>query len=348
VRPVRRWAGAAAALAALVAVTALVAGVPGAGAAGAAFTDGHADYAARLIDGALRSQFKDGAVAPPAWREPADVVVVVGDNARQTVPASGAPAGVGRPGESVWVIPQVQKAGVPWLGWNTEELSAATVDGPVRWSLDAVEGPGNVVVFQTGAFGRADVLFDAADGLPDARDVPLGVHAHGNWAFTRAGEYALTFTMSARGAGGGAALSDTRTLRFVVGSRAAASPGPAPVATTPATSTTPGAAAPAPSPGGTRAAAPVLSLPRAPRVRGRVLTLRLRLSARSRLAAELRRGGRRSAAAIKARTLPAGVRTVRIRLNRAPRRGRHTLRLRATATATGATATRSFTLRVPR
>ena len=81
----------------------------------------------------------------------------------------------------------------------------------MTWRLDAVDGPGDVTVFQTGAFGDPDILFRSSDGLPDTRSIPLGTHAHGNWAFGRPGAYRLTFTMSAR-LRSGETVRDTQTL----------------------------------------------------------------------------------------------------------------------------------------
>ncbi|MDA0185797.1 TIGR03773 family transporter-associated surface protein, partial [Solirubrobacter phytolaccae] len=186
-------------------------------------TEGHVDYAARLVDGRLRSLIKDGTrTGAPVWREPAAVTFHVADAARVTIPASA--TFLGRPGDTVWALPEVQRAGVLWAGWNTEELSGAQVDGPVSWRLDAVDGPGDVTLFQSGVFGEPDVLFRSADGLPDTRTVPLGTHAHGNWVFSHAGAYRLTFTMSAR-LPGGATTQDTQTLPVTVGATPTPTPG---------------------------------------------------------------------------------------------------------------------------
>ena len=46
------------------------------------------------------------------------------------------------------MLPQTQRPDVLWVGWNTEELTSAAVDGSVTWRVDAVEGPGTVTVFQ--------------------------------------------------------------------------------------------------------------------------------------------------------------------------------------------------------
>jgi surface-anchored protein len=73
-----------------------------------------------------------------------------------------------------------------------------------------------VVLYQSGSFGDPDVLFTSARSRHGSRRVPLGTHAHGNWAFTRPGAYRLTFRMSARSRAG-RQLADTATLKFRVG-----------------------------------------------------------------------------------------------------------------------------------
>jgi surface-anchored protein len=271
--------------------------------------DGHVDYAARLVDGRLRSLIKDGELG---WREPGSVVFVLGPAARVTIPPGPRSAFLGPAGDPVWTIPQVQRPGVLWAGWNTEELASTQVDGPVTWTLVAVDGPGDVAVFQTGAFGDIDVLFRSNDGLPDSRAIPLGTHAHGNWAFSREGEYQLTFTMSA-----GATLTDTQVLAVSV--RPAATPAPTPTAPAP---DPPAAAQPI-------ELAPALRISR-PRMRGRTLRVDVRLATRSQVAIALRRRGRTSARA-KTRSVPAGARTLKVVLDRRPRRGPHVVRITATA-----------------
>ena len=171
---------------------------------------GHADFGARIVGGTLQSpgQGRHRRSGKVTWRDPSDVVVALGSQARvtscRTVRTSAFSA---RPGTRIWLIPQTQRSGVIWLGWNTESLSSRQVRGSVAWTLERVSGPGRVVVFQTGSFGAADVLFDSRRSRPGTRNVPLGVHAHGNWAFTRAGTYKLRFRMSATSRAG-RSLSD--------------------------------------------------------------------------------------------------------------------------------------------
>ncbi|MGW6195776.1 TIGR03773 family transporter-associated surface protein [Kribbella sp. NPDC055110] len=180
-------------------------------------TSGHADYAVRIENGALTSRLKDGTKGgDPVWRDPGSVIVRLGSPAGTTVPG-GAFSFLGAAGTQIWQIPQTQKDGVVWLGWNTEELNAAQVyGGGVDWRLDKVTGPGRVAVFEFDSFGQPKVIFNSGDGLPDTYRIPLGTHAHGNWAFTKAGTYRVTFTHTATFANGKQS-TDTATLTFEVG-----------------------------------------------------------------------------------------------------------------------------------
>jgi putative ABC transporter-associated repeat protein len=185
--------------------------------AGTVLADEHVDYAVRVLDGKLVSGVKDGTVAGvTTWRAPSSVVLHVVDKAATTVPAGDRFAFLGKPGDRIWQIPQTQQAGVLWLGWNTESVTAAQVRGDITWSLDTVDGPGAVAVFEFDPFGTPVILFDSGNGVPDTAPVRLGTHAHGNWTFTKPGIYHVTFTHSATLASG-ARVSDKQTVTFAVG-----------------------------------------------------------------------------------------------------------------------------------
>ncbi|MFK4087064.1 TIGR03773 family transporter-associated surface protein [Kribbella sp. NPDC020789] len=174
-------------------------------------SNGHADYAVRLEGGTLRARIKDGTnPGTPVWRDPSTVTIRLNSAAGTTSPG-GAFEFLGPKGTPVWQIPQTQKDGVIWLGWNTEELKPGQVPGnTVTWRLDKVTGPGRVAVFEFNSFGQPQLIFNTADGLPDTYQIPIGTHAHGNWTFTRPGTYNLTFTHSTPTA------HTTSTLRVVV------------------------------------------------------------------------------------------------------------------------------------
>src|SRR5687767_11174694 len=76
--------------------------------------EGHVDYAARFVDGSFQSQVKDGTQGTVVWREPRDVVFHARPEARTSVPDDPRMRFLGAPGDPVWVLPQVQRAGLLW------------------------------------------------------------------------------------------------------------------------------------------------------------------------------------------------------------------------------------------
>jgi surface-anchored protein len=184
---------------------------------GVVLEDGHVDYAARIVGGRLTSQVKDGTVAGKTeWRSPSQVVFRLKPESVTTVP-SAAFGFLGPVAAKIWQIPQTQKPGVLWMGWNTEEISGAQASGEVSWALTGVDGPGSMAIYELDSFGQPKVLFNSRDGLPDSFGVRLGTHAHGNWAFTAEGAYRITFTQTAKLATG-ESVSDTQVVTFAVGS----------------------------------------------------------------------------------------------------------------------------------
>ena len=180
-------------------------------------TSGHVDaVSGRIVKGRLRMYVKDASTGSGRvqWRSPSAVTLRLTNRAKVKLP-SGL-SFVGPTGSSAWLIPQVQRSGVVWAGWNTEELSTKQLRGPVRWSLRKVTGPGRAVIYQTGSFGDATVLFTSAKRFPQATSVPLGVHVHGNWAFTKRGTYRMSFALQGTSRAG-RSLDANGTLRVRVG-----------------------------------------------------------------------------------------------------------------------------------
>ncbi|GAA3587389.1 hypothetical protein GCM10022222_85070 [Amycolatopsis ultiminotia] len=186
---------------------------------------GHVDALAPRIasDGRLRVDIKDstglgGAGVPePAWRSPDRTVFHVVPAAKQTLPDDPVFGFLGEPGAPVWLIPQTQDPAIVWAGWSTEALSPEQAPPGVEWSLAKVAGPGSVAVFQNDAVGGiSSKVFDSRQALPQSSQVGLGTHAHANWAFSAAGIYHLTFTVTST-APSGETLRDTKVYNFAVG-----------------------------------------------------------------------------------------------------------------------------------
>ncbi|WP_159044191.1 TIGR03773 family transporter-associated surface protein [Streptomyces sp. NRRL B-24085] len=179
--------------------------------------EGHIDIAARVVDEKMQIHIKDGTVSgKTTWREPSSVVLHVRPAARNTLPDGDDFAFLGKPGDAVWLLDQVQQDGLLWPGWSTDNIQAGATRGGVKFSLTAVKGPGTVALYTYDAMSGANVLFNSGDGVPDSFGVPANTHAHGGWAFTEEGTYRLTLRMSGT-LTDGTAVDDTETVAFVVG-----------------------------------------------------------------------------------------------------------------------------------
>lgn len=179
---------------------------------------GHIDLAARVVDGKMQIHIKDGTVpGKTTWREPSSVVLHVKPAAKQKIPASKDFAFLGKAGDPVWLLDQVQQPDLLWPGWSTENIAAGATKGEVEFKLTKAEGPGNFALYNFSLMqGGARIRFNSGDGVPDAFGVPQNTHAHGGWAFGKEGVYRLTLAMSGTLANG-TKVSDTETLAFAVG-----------------------------------------------------------------------------------------------------------------------------------
>ncbi|MFD8963889.1 TIGR03773 family transporter-associated surface protein [Streptomyces sp. NPDC059568] len=179
--------------------------------------NGHIDFAARIVDGKMQIHIKDGTVAgKTVWREPSSVVLHVKPAAKKEIPDGDDFAFLGRPGDPVWLLDQVQQDGLLWPGWSTENIEPGRTKGAVGFKLAKAEGPGVFALYNYDGMSGATIRFNSGDGVPDTFDVPQNTHAHGGWAFGKEGVYRLTFTMSSTLANG-SSVSDTETVTFVVG-----------------------------------------------------------------------------------------------------------------------------------
>ncbi|MFC6568716.1 TIGR03773 family transporter-associated surface protein [Actinoplanes utahensis] len=180
-------------------------------------SDGHVDMGPNLSGSAMTIRLKDDSTTPPTWREVADVTLKVTQKAIIDVPAGAGYAFLGKAGDKVYLLPQSQQSGIVWPGWNTQHESIVKgTRGNVTWQLKGVTGPGAFKLFLTGSFGTPEVVFDSAKSLPQQLSIAPNTHAHGNWAFTKAGIYKLNVAMTATTTGG-KTVSDTKTLTIAVG-----------------------------------------------------------------------------------------------------------------------------------
>ncbi|SDS15480.1 choice-of-anchor M domain-containing protein [Corynebacterium timonense] len=182
---------------------------------------GHVDLGP--LPGANPGEFdllaRDDTAVPPIWRHTDDVVLRVGDAAAQTLPDNEQFEFIGaQPGASVWVVPQTEVPGVPWLGWNTQNpdlISAA--DRGVTFEFAGHQGPGRFSLFlQNGGFEPPQVLWnsDAEGAQPFFAE--LNTHTHANWVFTEPGIHQVALRVTVPLLDGGE-TSATKVITFAVG-----------------------------------------------------------------------------------------------------------------------------------
>lgn len=187
-----------------------------------AFTKGHADLGVRLdkeSGGGLTMMLRDDAEEKPVWRHLEDVVFVAGNNSKQQLPEgsdydfTGAHAG-----QKVFVLPQTEKQGVPWLGWNTQSPALVKdVQKGVTMQLLGHQGPGQMTMFlQAGGFAKPQKIFSSGEPMPQGMWVDSNTHAHANWIFTEPGVHRVALGITAK-TNEGKEIKGTKIVTFAVG-----------------------------------------------------------------------------------------------------------------------------------
>ncbi|MDO4910215.1 MAG: choice-of-anchor M domain-containing protein [Corynebacterium sp.] len=146
-----------------------------------------------------------------SWKPAGQLLFVLDDKAKQEVPADYSFIG----SDTAWVIPQVQEAGIPWLGWNTQYPGLEQViDRGIFLEYAGFEGPGDFTLFVNSGFGQPEVLMSSRQDTQPLW-VDAGTHTHANWVFTKPGDYAVHLRLSAT-THDGQSINKEGTLRFRV------------------------------------------------------------------------------------------------------------------------------------
>jgi hypothetical protein len=151
-----------------------------------------------------------------------ETLVFVGPDARVAQPGSSTWNFLGAgAGNDVWILPQTQNNNLVFLGVAGEEIEPNVFDGnAVNLFLSAVRpgsGTGHFSIYSTDSFGSPTVRMSTFDGISaaDVLPVPVGGHAHYNYAFTGTGIWEVD--LFAQGfINGQAVTSDVQTYYFGV------------------------------------------------------------------------------------------------------------------------------------
>jgi len=98
-------------------------------------------------------------------------------------------------GQTTYFIPELEQAGVPFLGFGTEELNPSDWSGPLSLTLTLFSGPGVFSLYEN----SSNVLMTTSDGVSgaDVLNQNAGVHSHYNLAFSALGTYQVTLQATA-------------------------------------------------------------------------------------------------------------------------------------------------------
>lgn len=182
----------------------------------------HVDIAPRLNNGKWVVMARDDTKAPPVWRPLSKIVFWLGDASLQKLPENGGFDFIAaKPGSGVYTVPQTEIAGVPWLGWSTQDPNVVkNVNGQVKITFEGHQGPGQFVNFlQEGLGASAKPLFTSDNKSAQTINVDINTHTHTNWVFTEPGTHLVKVTFSAT-LKDGSAVTDSQVVRFAVGPKA--------------------------------------------------------------------------------------------------------------------------------
>lgn len=129
---------------------------------------------------------------------PAEQAILVASEASRLTLSADVPP-FGDEGESLWLLPQTQAAGVLFPGFSAEHNPDNVFTGPLNVQLLAAEGPGQFFLWQANV-GELEIVLNTRDGVgaEDHFAQLIGGHSHFNWGFTSNGIYRLTFQASGR------------------------------------------------------------------------------------------------------------------------------------------------------
>ncbi|HJF18050.1 MAG TPA: choice-of-anchor M domain-containing protein [Aeriscardovia aeriphila] len=180
---------------------------------------GHIDIGPRSREGSWSILARDDSGSEPVWRDPAELVIRVKDEALLEAPTGEDFSFMAaQPGEKYYVIPQTQNPEIVWLGWNTQDpqITRELARGATM-RIGPIQGPGDVWLFlQDGAFGAPLRLADSRAEKPQDIWVDVNTHVHANWVFSAPGAYVARVSFLGEVSDGSQREAHT-LLRFAVG-----------------------------------------------------------------------------------------------------------------------------------
>jgi len=157
-------------------------------------SSGHVDLGILYESGGWDLHVHKEIPSPEEEFAPSEAILRLGAKSQLAggVPNSqAATAFFGPAGSPLWILPKSEDPDLPFLGIGTEEMSSVDWNGSLSLTLTDVRGPGDVFVWDVGAFGELQPKMSSRDGFSagDSLNIEAGGHAHYFWAFSAPGDY---------------------------------------------------------------------------------------------------------------------------------------------------------------
>lgn len=152
---------------------------------------GHVDISPKEIDNTLAVVVKDESgqhSSKAVLRDPNSVTFVVPQSAKTSL--KGDIKDIAKKGERVYMLPEVQKTGLVWPGFSTEEIYGVTEDN-YEFTITPKSTPqgGKWVAYSGDANSSENRIGDSSGKHVYKAEGPT--HRHLNWVFTKPGKYTM-------------------------------------------------------------------------------------------------------------------------------------------------------------
>jgi len=153
------------------------------------WSNGHGDLSVNYQDSGWSFSFRHEDAVD-------DQTAALNQSSKETIPEDLRFSFLGDAGSPIWIIPQVARPEILFLGMNAESTAKGAFEqGLFNLQLSSIHAPGDFFIWKS-SLNEIDVDINSSDGITesDRMEFPARAHFHKNWGFNSPGTYRLGFT----------------------------------------------------------------------------------------------------------------------------------------------------------